>query len=298
MLLAELSIRHTRRNMRRGGSRSGRCTSRWRGPAPGRSCCGAGGAVRGRARRRPREALPRCLHDARDGLGVPRIALRHRSRPTSTPRPSRHRLVVGRGPASWPRSTSTSQRAPARGGGDGRRGAAARAPARAWPRSSSGLATRARFPTASTCASSTIRPTGGPCPSWLRGGAGRGRRPRRYVRGRGTAWRRGRAWRPSVAGHGGAGLRRRRATARAEVQQRFRRLVREAIPTRGGAGPAAMRLASWPTPAPSCRRGLSPGLPKPARLPPGPTRGVGSVVLAWRAEPPQRIGWGRAHGVA
>lgn len=249
MLLAELSIRHTRRNMPTRRVALGSMYLPMAGPAPGAvllrvlaAQCVAG------LDDDQREALPRLLHDARDGLGVPRIALRHRLQTDvhGLDR-SRHRLVVGRGPGLVAEIDVHGRSVPQLVGAVMAAAALRREHRR---RALAAIELGARNP-GSLPDGVDVRFVDDPADGWAvpfvaprrgraagAGPAGTGTRPWDGM----ASWEGvapERRWAMEVLGFA-AGA----PTARAEVQQRFRRLVREAHPDQGGSrGPAAMRLA-------------------------------------------------------
>ena len=79
MLLAELNVRHTRRHMPTRRVALDGAYLPASGPAHGIALLAAVVATNLPAvEQEQRELLPRLLHDARGGLAIPRIALRHR----------------------------------------------------------------------------------------------------------------------------------------------------------------------------------------------------------------------------
>lgn len=95
MLLAELNIRHSRRHMPTRRVALDGCYLPTSGPAYGAMLLGAVvGEFLPRLGEEPRELFPLLLHSARDGLGVPRIALRYRLQTdTHGLDRSRHRIL-------------------------------------------------------------------------------------------------------------------------------------------------------------------------------------------------------------
>lgn len=95
MLLAELNVRHTRRHVPTRRIALGDVYLPTSGPAYGAVLLGAVVAeFVGELEEEERELLPRLLHDARQGLAVPRIALRYRMQTdTHGLDRSRHRIV-------------------------------------------------------------------------------------------------------------------------------------------------------------------------------------------------------------
>ncbi|GEM_PF-151991 len=294
MVVAELSVRHTRRNMPTRRVALGSAYLPMVGSEPGAvllrvlvaQCVGGLDDDQ-------RAALPRLLHDARDGLRVPRIALRHRLQTDvhGLDR-SRHRLVAegGRLVAEIDvHGRSVPQLAGAVLAASGLRRehrrralAAVEAGVRHPGSLPGGVEVRyvddpARLWSAGPWAPGSGR-AGGPGSSGAWGGSGGQARPGEGWSGEewsgelrggpggrawdgeswggagrdGTGW--GRAARPGASWEGVTPERRwamevlgfaaGAETARAEVQRRFRRLVREAHPDHGGRRDgAARRLA-------------------------------------------------------
>lgn len=96
MLLAELNVRHTRRHMPTRRVALGDCYLPTSGPAYGATLLGAVVTeFAGELDEEQRELLPRLVHDAREGLSVPRIALRYRLQTdTHGLDRSRHRIIA------------------------------------------------------------------------------------------------------------------------------------------------------------------------------------------------------------
>lgn len=96
MLLAELNVRHTRRHMPTRRVALGDVYLPTSGPAYGATLLGAVvSEFMGEIDEEERELLPRLLHDAREGLSVPRIALRYRLQTdTHGLDRSRHRILA------------------------------------------------------------------------------------------------------------------------------------------------------------------------------------------------------------
>jgi hypothetical protein len=96
MLLAELNVRHTRRHMPTRRVALGERYLPTSGPAYGATLIGAViTEFTGELDEEQRELLPRLLHDAREGLSVPRIALRYRLQTdTHGLDRSRHRIIA------------------------------------------------------------------------------------------------------------------------------------------------------------------------------------------------------------
>lgn len=96
MLLAELIVRHTRRHMPTRRVALDRAYLPTAGPAPGTALLGAVVASRlGELDEEQHEPLARIVHDARHGLAIPRIALRHRlQHDTHGLDRSRHRVLL------------------------------------------------------------------------------------------------------------------------------------------------------------------------------------------------------------
>ena len=104
MLLAELNIRHTRRHMPTRRVALGDAYLPLSGPAWGAVLLGAVTAEHaGALDEEQLELLPRLIHDAADGLTVPRIALRYRLQTdTHGLDRSRHRIVSEAGLGAQP----------------------------------------------------------------------------------------------------------------------------------------------------------------------------------------------------
>ncbi len=96
MLLAELNVRHTRRHMPTRRVALGDVYLPMSGPAYGAALLGAViSEFLGELDEEQRDLLPRLLHDAREGLSVPRIALRYRLQTdTHGLDRSRHRILA------------------------------------------------------------------------------------------------------------------------------------------------------------------------------------------------------------
>jgi hypothetical protein len=96
MLLAELNVRHTRRHMPTRRVALGDLYLPTSGPAYGATLLGAVTTeFVGDLDEEQRELVPRLLHDAREGLSVPRIALRYRLQiDTHGLDRSRHRILA------------------------------------------------------------------------------------------------------------------------------------------------------------------------------------------------------------
>lgn len=242
MVIAELSVRHTRRHMPTRRVALGSMHLPMAGPAPGAvllrvlaAQCAAGLDEDQRA------ALRRLLLDARDGLGVPRIALRHRLQTDvhGLDR-SRHRLVA-EGDRLVAEIDVHGRSVPQLIGAVM---AAATLRREHRRRALGAVELGARHP--------GVRPDGvevrfvdDPAGGWSvplsapRYGCGAGARPGSAGEPSWEGVAPERRWAMEVLGFtAGAD------TARAEVQRRFRRLTREAHPDHGGIrSSAAMRLA-------------------------------------------------------
>jgi hypothetical protein len=105
VLLAELNVRHTRRHMPTRRVALGDLYLPTSGPAYGATLLGAVIAeFLGELDEEQREVVPRLLHDAREGLSVPRIALRYRLQTdTHGLDRSRHRILAEATTADVPR---------------------------------------------------------------------------------------------------------------------------------------------------------------------------------------------------
>lgn len=105
MLLAELNVRHTRRHMPTRRVALGDLYLPTSGPAYGATLLGAViTEFLGELDEEQREVVPRLLHDAREGLSVPRIALRYRLQTdTHGLDRSRHRILAEATTADVPR---------------------------------------------------------------------------------------------------------------------------------------------------------------------------------------------------